>query len=122
MAAMNIVPIAAHSVPTARETARSMTTAVSAGRSADVVLDLSRGSRDVLGAVLRLDREQLQEFLRITAELLRHGVVGVETLEVRDQPYKSFLPAHIADPVLRDAPLYRGQPRAGAAASLDLHA
>lgn len=79
----------------------------SAIEAVDVVLDLSRGSRNVLGSVFRLDKDQLQEFLRITAELLQQGIVGTETLEVRGEPYVSYLPDRIADPRLRDAPRYR---------------
>jgi len=95
-------PCVATGASSARDVAPS-----SAIDAVDVVFQLSRGGRDVLGAVYALDKEQLQEFLRITADLLRQGVVGTEVLNVRGEPYVSYLPERVADPKLRDAPPWR---------------
>lgn len=86
----------------------------------DVVLDLSRGARDLLGVVYGLPKDGLHEFLKLSADLLRQGIAGTETLEVRGEPYKSFVPSRMADPRLRDAPLYRR--RDIAATTFDLSA
>lgn len=87
----------------------------------DVVLDLSRGARDLLGVVYGLPKDGLHEFLKLSADLLQQGVVGTETLDVRGEPYKSFLPLRIADPRLRDAPLYHHR-RNAVASTFDLSA
>ena len=87
----------------------------------EVLLDLSRGARDLLGAVFGLPAEDLQAFLKLSTDLLKQGVVGSETLKVRGRPYKSFVPSQIADPYLYDAPLYHDRPPS-VARKLDLTA
>lgn len=101
--------------------AAAASSAVEAIEAVDVVLDLSRGARDLLGVVYGLPRESLREFLKLSAELLMQGVAGTETLEVRGEPYKSFIPVRMADPRLRNAPLYRGR-RVNAAGRFNLSA
>ena len=76
-------------------------------RAVEAVFDLSRPSRGVLTASFGLSREELEQFLLITANLLRGGVVGNEVLEVRGQRRETSADARMADPMLRGAPSYR---------------
>ena len=89
--------------------------AVKVAGAVDLTLDLTRSSRNVLGAIFGLSTEGLQDFLKITSDLLKAGVVGREVVEVNGQPRETFTDARIADPALRDAPPYRGR-------SLDIYA
>lgn len=76
-------------------------------RAVDLTLDLTRSSRNVLGAILGLNSDELQNFLAVTSELLKAGVVGREVVEVDGQPRETFIDARMADPTLRDAPPWR---------------
>jgi hypothetical protein len=73
----------------------------------DLTLDLTRSSRNLIGAILGLDREELQDFLTITSNLIHAGVVGRETVEVDGRPRETHTDARMADPSLRGAPPYR---------------
>ncbi len=97
-------------VPPARPAA-----APSAFAAIDDVLDLSSGSRNIVGNYHALPEEEKEHFLEMLATLLKQGVIGKETKEVDGRPYESFVSIGFADPVVRDAPPYRGgdtiQPR-----------
>lgn len=71
------------------------------------VLDLSSGSRNIIGNYRALSPEEQVNFLETLATLLKQGVIGTETKEVNGRPYQSFVSIGFADPVVRDAPTYR---------------
>ncbi|MFP4501135.1 MAG: hypothetical protein ACLFTT_09060 [Candidatus Hydrogenedentota bacterium] len=87
--------------------------------AAALTFDLSQSARNLLGTVLGLGPDQLDDFLDISVDLLRAGVVGKETLEVNGQRRETFVAARMADPALRGAPPYRTR-TATPAARLDL--
>lgn len=71
-----------------------------------VVLDLSMGNRDVLGAYDRLNKSEQRQFLDIIASVLDQGVVGTETLEVRGEAQRVFVSTRLGDAQLRHARPY----------------
>lgn len=72
----------------------------------DALFDLSAGRRDPFSTLGRLSGEELESFLQMTADLLRAGIVGIETLEVEGQPRETFVSTRAAAPDLRGAPPY----------------
>ena len=94
--------------------------ALGAVQAADHYLDLSRQSRDVLGRLDGLNDAELDSFLHMIATLVKQGIIGVETLEVRGEPYQSFITTRIGAPELRGARPWRGPDRTGR--PLDLRA
>ena len=82
--------------------------------------DLTHGNRNLHGNFQRLSPEDQQEYLKMLARLLQHGIVGTETLNVNNQPYTTFATTRLGDPQLRHAPPYR--PRAAPSNILDTRA
>ena len=70
----------------------------------DALFDLSPGRRGLFSKLDRLDKEELDSFLKMTAGLLRAGIVGIETLDIAGRPYESFISTRAAAPELRGAP------------------
>ena len=66
-------------------------------------LDLSLPSRNPFQIVEELRPEDQEVYLEQLARLLREGIVGTETLDVRGQPYTSFASTRFADPELAHA-------------------
>ena len=48
----------------------------------DDILDLTHGARDPIGSFQNLSHEEQEQFLKMLARLLQHGIIGTETLEV----------------------------------------
>ena len=71
--------------------------------------DLSTEGRPLLESVFELSDAERPTFLQLVAELLRSGVVGIETLEVNGEPYQSFVTTRLAAPELRNARLWRSE-------------
>lgn len=81
--------------------------ALAVAGAVDLAFDLTRSPRHVLGAIQGLDKDSLNDFLTITSNLLRAGIVGREILDVDGRPRETFTSARMADPALRGAPPYR---------------
>ena len=81
---------------------------IAAIKAVDEVFDLSSGNRDIFDAITVLSPDERDEFLDTVASLLHQGVVGVEMLEVRGQPYQSFVETRIAAPELKGTRAYPG--------------
>ena len=72
-----------------------------------MALDLSNPRRDLLGAVRNLDSpEELASFAKMLSTLLSQGIVGVETRELNDEPYQSFVTVGLGDERLRGTDRY----------------
>jgi hypothetical protein len=103
----------------ATDRASALTSATTAVKAIDDVLDLSQGGRDIGGLFQKLGAPEQDEFLKMLVRLLQHGIVGTETLEVNGQPHETFVTTRIADPELRHARPYRNTQRP--TSTLDLH-
>ena len=72
----------------------------------DAFFDLSAGRRGLFGTIDGLHGEELDSFLKMTANLLQAGIVGIETLDIDGRPYQSFISTRAAAPELRGIPPY----------------
>ncbi len=76
--------------------------------AAEKFLDLSStGKMDILQNYSNIDKEEFEQFAKIIKNLIRHGVVGYEYLNVKKSPYKSFITTRIGDSRLYNKKLYR---------------
>ncbi len=66
-------------------------------------MDLSSRRHSPQEILQSLDQEDQNTYVAILSKLLKAGVVGTETLEVRGQPYTSFVSARVGDPDLARA-------------------
>ena len=93
---------------------------VAAYQAVDDVLDLSRESRNIIGALHELGPVARQHFLDMTANILKTGIVGYELFDTGNRdPEQSYLLARSAEDPLRQARPYR-EPAGRAARRLDL--
>lgn len=72
------------------------------------VFDLTGPRRSIFVDFKALSREDQGEFLKITASLLKQGIVGNETLRVNGRPVTTDATTRLGDERLRKAPAYRG--------------
>ena len=54
-----------------------------------------------------LNDAEKEEFLKMLANLLKHGIIGYEILEVNGQPEKHFIVNQIGDERIYGAKLYK---------------
>ncbi len=69
--------------------------------------DLSDSGRDLHQHLQSLAPADREAYLKMLARLLKSGVVGTETLEVRGRSYQTFATTRLADPRLARARPYR---------------
>ncbi len=74
-----------------------------------VVLNLSDSGRDLMGTLARVSVSERPAFIEMVADLLQHGVVGTETLEVNGEPYTAFATTRLGDAQLRHAKPYHAE-------------
>jgi hypothetical protein len=92
---------------------------VAAYQAVDDMLDLSRESRNIIGALHELGPLAREHFLEMTASILKTGIVGYELFDTGNRdPEQSYLLARCADDPLRQTRPYR-EP-AGQTRRLDL--
>jgi hypothetical protein len=72
------------------------------------VFDLSGPRRSIFIDFKAFSREDQGEFLKITANLLKQGIVGNETVRVNGRPVTTDVTTRLGDERLRNAPAYRG--------------
>ena len=80
-----------------------------ATRAAEGMLDLTAPRHSAWQAMESLSGEDRESYLKTMADLLRAGVVGIETLEVDGHPYTRFAELAIGDDAHRGDPQYRRQ-------------
>jgi len=73
----------------------------------DAVFDLSQRPAGVLADLAQFTPEDRASFLRVTADLLKQGIVGQETLRVNGRPHKVDAHTRLGDEQLRRAPAWR---------------
>ena len=69
----------------------------------DDTLDLSSQSRNLPATFQALSAEDKHTYLQNLARLLKAGIVGTETLEVRGNTYQSFASTRFVDPEVTHA-------------------
>jgi hypothetical protein len=67
---------------------------------------MNLGSQDRL-KLESMNESEKQEFLKMTSDLLKHGIVGYEELEVKGRREKYFIENEIGDERLKGAKLYK---------------
>lgn len=67
---------------------------------------LNLGNRDRLN-LEKMNESEKQEFLKMTSDLLKRGIVGYEELEVNGKREKHFIENQIGDQRLKGAKLYK---------------
>jgi hypothetical protein len=70
----------------------------------DKFMNLSRLDRTDLR---NMNSEEKKEFLKMTADLIQHGIIGYEVLEVNGKPEKHDITLQIGDERLYGAKLYK---------------
>ncbi len=76
---------------------------IAVGNAVDRVMDLSLENRNVFTSLDGLSGEERDSFLDLLAGLLKQGIVGIETLDVRGRPYERFATNSIGDDRFRGA-------------------
>lgn len=85
-----------------------MSTSVSAFGAVSSLFDLTGRRSSVFVDFRVLGKEEREEFLKITASLLKQGIVGNETVKVDGRPVTTDATTRLGDERLRRAPAYRG--------------
>jgi len=76
-------------------------------KAVDEYLNLSHRNLNNLFEIFNSQNlEDIQEILNIINQLIKHGIVGYEYLEIRNRPYKCFISTGLVTPFSR-AKIYR---------------
>lgn len=70
----------------------------------DKFFNLGREGRADLS---KMNKKEKDEFLKMTADLIKKGVVGFEVLNVNGKPEKHFIETEIGDQRIKGAKLYK---------------